>query len=66
MIIIFLGKPLVFWFGILTFTSLLIQFYLGIKMVKGHPELLKAHKLNAMVLGTIVIVHLVLGLLMYL
>jgi len=39
----------------LTFIILLNQFYLDIRMVKSHPELLKAHKLNAMILGIIVV-----------
>jgi hypothetical protein len=66
MIIILLGKPLVFWFGIIALLSLSLQIYLGARMMKGHPEFLKYHKLNAATLCFIVGVHLILGLLLYL
>ena len=66
MIIILFGKPLVFWFGLLALVSFAWQIYLGVKMTKGHPELLKYHRLNAMILCVIVGIHLVLGLLLYL
>lgn len=66
MIIILFGKPLVFWFGIIALISFCIQIYLGAKMVKGHPELLKYHKINAAVLCFIVAIHLSLGLILYL
>ncbi len=66
MIIILFGKPLVFWLGILVFLSFSLQIYLGVKMVKGRPEFLKYHKLNALILCSIVALHAVLGLLLYL
>lgn len=66
MIIILFEKPLVFWFGLIALASFVWQIYLGVKMTKGHPELLKYHRLNAAILCVIVAVHLVLGLLMYL
>ncbi len=65
MIILF-GKPLVFWVGILTLLLFSFQIYLGLKMVKGHPELLKFHRINAFILCLIVVIHLVLGLMLYL
>jgi hypothetical protein len=65
MIIILLGKPLVFWLGILAFFSFSLQIYLGVVMVKGRPGLLKYHKLNAAILCSIVAVHIVFGLLLY-
>lgn len=66
MIIILLGKPLVFWLGLLALLFFTLQVYSGVKMVKGKPELLKYHKTNAIILCLIVAVHLVLGLLLYL
>ena len=66
MVIILLGKPLVLWFGLLALLSFSLQIYLGLKMVKGRPDLLKYHKLNAAVLCFIVAVHIVLALLLYL
>lgn len=65
MIIIVLGKPLAFWIGILAFFSLSLQIYLGMKMAKGHPELLKYHRLNAIILFSVVVVHLLLVLALY-
>jgi hypothetical protein len=66
MIIILFGKPLVFWVGILALLFFSLQIYLGVKMTKGHPGLLKYHRLNAVVLCFIVAIHLVLGLMLYL
>jgi hypothetical protein len=66
MIFILFGKPLVFWLGLLALLSFSTQIYLGIKMTHGHPEILKYHRLNAFILCFIVIVHLTLGLLLYL
>ncbi len=66
MVIILFGKPLVFWVGILASLFFSLQIYLGVKMTKGRPELLKYHKLNALILCFIVVIHLVLGLMLYL
>jgi len=66
MVIILFGKPLVFWFGILALLSFSLQIYLGMKMVKGRPDLLKYHKFNAVILCSIVAVHLVSALILYL
>lgn len=66
MIIILFGKPLVFWIGLLALVSFSLQIYLGVKMVKGRPDFLKYHKLNAAILCFIVLVHLTLGLMLYL
>jgi hypothetical protein len=65
MIFLLFGKPLVLWIGFLALISFSLQIYLGTRMAKGHPELFKYHRINAMVLCGIVIVHLVLGLLLY-
>jgi hypothetical protein len=43
-----------------------LQIYLGIKMTKGRPDFLKYHRLNALILCFIVVIHLVLGLMLYL
>jgi len=66
MIFILFGKPLVFWAGLLALLSFSLQIYLGVKMIKGQPELLKYHRLNAFILCFIVLVHLILGLMLYL
>lgn len=66
MILILFGKPLVFWFGILALIFFFLQIYLGIRMMKGHPELIKCHRINAAILCFIVVVHLILGLMLYL
>jgi hypothetical protein len=66
MVILLFDKPLVFWIGFVALASFCLQIYLGLKIVGGHPEYFKYHKLNAFILCCIVAVHLVLGLLMYL
>jgi len=66
MIILLFGKPLVFWAGILALLSFSFQIYSGMKMTKGHPKFFKYHKLNAIILSFIVVIHLVLGLILYL
>lgn len=66
MIYILLGKPLVFWVGIIALASFSYQIYLGIKMTKGRFDLLPRHRLNAFVLSVIVVIHLLLGLSLYL
>lgn len=67
MIIILFGKPLVFWMGIIALISFSYQIYLGLKMTKGgRYDLLPRHRLNAFILSGIVIIHLILGLSLYL
>ncbi len=66
MITILFGKPLVFWAGLLALLFFSLQIYSGIKMMKGRPEFLKYHKLNAIILCFIVAIHLILGLMLYL
>ena len=66
MIIILFGKPLVFWVGIITFLVFALQIYLGMMMVRARPELLKYHRLNAIILCLIVVIHAFLGLMLYL
>lgn len=66
MIILLLGKPLVFWLGLLALIFFSLQIILGIMMTHGRPHLLKYHKLNAIILSTIVLIHLIFGLTLYL
>ncbi len=66
MIYILFGKPLVFWFGIIAFMLFFYQIYLGLKMAKGNFGLLPRHRFNAFILFAIVIIHLLLGLSLYL
>lgn len=65
MVFIIFGKPLVFWFGLITLISFILQIYLGYRLSHGHPELFKYHRLNAIVLMCLVLVHLTLGFLLY-
>ncbi|MCX6739532.1 MAG: hypothetical protein NT098_05830 [Candidatus Parcubacteria bacterium] len=65
MFFIILGKPLVFWLGLIALTDFSLQLYLGYKLVHGRPDYFNAHKTNAMVLTSIVFIHLILGLLLY-
>lgn len=66
MITIILGKPLVFWLGLLALIFFLIQITLGILMDKGRKDLYKYHKINAKILSIIVLIHLIFGLTLYL
>lgn len=66
MIYILLGKPLVFWVGIITLISFSYQLYLGIRLANGRFDLLPRHRKNAFLLSVIVIIHLLLGLSLYL
>lgn len=67
MIIILLGKPLVFWLGFLVLICFIIQITLGVMMTAGKKYgLLKYHKLNALLLCVLVIIHLILGISLYL
>ena len=66
MFIIIFGKPLTFWIGIFALLSLSLQIYLGMRMVKGRPDLFKYHKMNAGILVSIVIIHAILALALYL
>ncbi|MCX6736139.1 MAG: hypothetical protein NTZ13_03590 [Candidatus Parcubacteria bacterium] len=65
MFFIILGKPLVFWLGLIALIDFSLQLYLGYKLVHGHPDYFSAHKTNAMILTGIIFVHLILGLLLY-
>ncbi|MFA5942367.1 MAG: plastocyanin/azurin family copper-binding protein [Candidatus Paceibacterota bacterium] len=66
MTFIILGKPLLFWFGLLAIVSLIFQFYLGYKITHGRSDWFKYHKLNAGILGLLVGVHVLFGLSLYL
>jgi hypothetical protein len=65
MLTLLFGKPLVFWFGLIALVSFVLQIYLGYRLSHGHPELLKYHRLNAIILACIVGVHIILGLSLY-
>jgi len=66
MIILILGKPLVFWLGLITLISFIYQIYLGYKLTHGRSDLFKYHRLNAYILCFLVAVHIIFGLLLYL
>lgn len=66
MILIILGKPLVFWLGLITLASFVYQIYLGYGLSHGRSDLFKYHKLNALVLSILILIHLAFGLLLYL
>lgn len=65
MIILIFGKPLVFWLGLITFISFMYQMYLGYKLSHGRSDLFKYHRLNAFLLSCLVLIHLMLGFLLY-
>lgn len=65
MFYIILGKPLVFWLGLIVLISFITQIYLGIKLSHGRSDLFKYHRLNALILCCLVTVHIIFGLLMY-
>jgi hypothetical protein len=57
------GKPVNIWLGIVLAVLLLFQIYLGIMMVRrGRMNLLKLHKINAMLLLIVALVHAYYGL----
>lgn len=67
MVIILFGKPLVFWLGFVVLAALIIQIILGVVMTVGkNYKVLKYHKINAGILVLLVLVHMILGLLLYL
>lgn len=65
MIFIFLGKPLVFWLGLITLCSFIFQIYLGYKLTHGRADLFRYHRINAFILCILVLIHLTLGFLLY-
>lgn len=66
MILILFGKPLVFWLGLLVGVSFIIQVTLGVMMTAGKRYgLLKYHKLNALILCILVLIHIFFGLSLY-
>jgi hypothetical protein len=57
------GRPINVWLGIVLGVFLLLQIYLGIMMVRrGRMNLLKLHKINAILLLIIALVHAYYGL----
>jgi hypothetical protein len=66
MITIFLGKPLVFWLGLLALLFFFLQIVTGVMMTVGKRyEFLKYHKINVAILIILVLIHAILGLLLY-
>ena len=65
MIFIIFGKPLVFWLGLITLSSFILQIYLGYRLSHGRSDLFKFHRLNAVILSSLVVIHLTLGFLLY-
>jgi hypothetical protein len=61
-----LDLPLIFWLGILAFILFIIQITTGILSHKGHHNLFKYHKINAVMLSIVVAAHVILALLLYL
>ena len=66
MFFIIFGKPLVFWLGLITLASFIFQLYLGFRLSHGRSDLFKYHRLNAVILTILVLIHLTLGFLLYL
>jgi hypothetical protein len=64
--ILLLGKPLLFYFGILALILFVLQMLFGILMTKGHPKLFKYHKINSIILSIVVLIHVILALIPYL
>lgn len=62
MIFLILGKPLVFWLGIIIIISLLYQMFLGYKLSHGRSDYYKIHGINAFILSTLVAVYAILNL----
>jgi hypothetical protein len=65
MIFILFGKPLVFWLGLITLASFITQITLGYLLSHGRSDLFKYHKMNAIFLSILVLIHLTLGFLLY-
>lgn len=65
MIVIILGKPLVFWLGLVTLASFIWQLYLGYGLTHGRSYLFTYHRLNAAILASLVLLHLIFGFLLY-
>lgn len=62
---ILFGKPLVFWFGVLALLLFLLEILFGILIRKGNSKMFKYHKINAIVLTIIVLIHAILALILY-
>jgi hypothetical protein len=52
-----LGKPLVIYLGIITFTSFLVTAVLGVLILKGKRISLKTHLLIAKISLTLAVIH---------
>jgi hypothetical protein len=66
MVTLLLGKPLVFWLGLLVLVFFIAQVTLGIMMTAGKKYgLLKYHKVSALILCILVVIHILYGLSLY-
>lgn len=56
------GKPLHIWLGIILIPLLATQIILGVLMIKGRVNLLRAHKIFAILIALTALIHLFYGL----
>ena len=62
MIFLILGKPLVFWLGIIILISLFLQMFLGYKLSHGRSDYFKMHRINSFILSALVAIYAILNL----
>lgn len=62
---IIFSKLLIFWIGLITFCSLILQIYLGYRLTHGRSDLFNWHKLNALILSCLILLHLIFCFLLY-
>jgi hypothetical protein len=65
MIFLILGKPLIFWLGLITLISFSYQIYLGYMLSHGRSDLFKYHRINAFMLIFLVSVYAILSLMYF-
>lgn len=65
MVFIIFGKPLVFWLGLITLVSFILQIYLGYRLTHGRSDLFNWHKLNAFILSCLFFTYLILDFLLH-
>lgn len=66
-VILIFDRPLVFWLGFVVLIFFTLQIVIGLLMtVGGKYNLLKYHKINALILSLLVIIHIIFGLSLYL
>ena len=65
-VILIFDRPLVFWLGLIVLPLFVLQIIIGILMTSGGKyQLLKYHKLNALILSILVIIHALFGISLY-